>query len=155
MEPQPQYQVRKSLPRALMPKIASLLVLAGIFYLGVLLNLSLLELPGDIKEMITLSALVFLGAIIILGLILAIRRARQPYLFYPDGILIHGQKVLYQSITNTTPQQAFLDKIFKTYRISLNQETTIKHLPFSIPLQPYLQQLITYSHQASSGSSSR
>lgn len=142
---QPLYSIYESKKRALIPKILSLLFLAFIFYLGALVNISLLELDANQETILKTGALLLLVVLIIIGIFLTYRKTRQPYLFYRNRIA-HGKETLhYWDITNTTPQANFIDHVFKTYSIQLGKSFTLRHLSESIPLGNYVQQLVKYA----------
>lgn len=142
---QPLYSIYESKKRALIPKILSLLFLAFFFYLGVLVNISLLELDANQETMLKTGSMLLLAVLIIVGILLTYWKTRQPYLFYRNRIA-HGKELLYYlNITNTTPQANFIDKIFKTYSIQLGKSFILRHLSESIPLGNYVQQLVEYA----------
>ena len=139
------YTVYESKSRALIPKIASLLLLSLIFYLGVLINISLLELNASQETSLKTGALLTLALLIIIGTALTLRKTKQPYFFYSNRVA-HGKEVIYYlNIANTTPQTNFLDQIFKTYSIPLGKTFSLRHIPGTTQLSNYLQQLIEYS----------
>jgi len=142
---QPLYSVHQSKPRALIPKSITLLFLASIFYIGVLINISLLELDADQETLLKTGALLTLAFLIILGIALTFRKTRQPYLFYRNRIAQGKETLYYLNITNTTPQANFLDQLFKTYSIQLGKNFALRCIQESIQLSNYLQQLIEFS----------
>lgn len=148
LQEQPLYSVYESKPRALIPKTISLFFLAFIFYLGVLVNISLLELAAGQETTLKAGALLVLAVLISLGIFLTFRKTRQPYLFYRNRIT-HGKETMYYiNITNTSPATNFLDTIFKTYSIPLGKKFSLQHIPETTPkdqLSNYLQQLIEYA----------
>ncbi len=148
-EQQPITLVKKSFPRAFIPKALTLLLLGGIFYGGVLLNLFLLELTSSQENAAKLGSLIFLATMIALGTALAISRAKKAYVFYADGILIYRQKFPYNTISNTSPQQNIWDKIFQTYSIALGNGGCLKYIPKSLETASYLQQMIAYARSRS------
>jgi len=149
---QPLYSVYESKKRALIPKTLYLLVLAFIFYLGVLLNISLLALDAQQETTFKTGALLILAALILMGIILAVRKMRQPYLFYKNRIA-HGKEMIYYiNIAGTAPQINFFDKIFKTYSIPLGKTFSIRNIPQSIQLSNYIQQLLEYVRRNQSAS---
>ena len=142
---QPLYSIYESKKRALIPKILSLLFLAFLFYLGVLVNISLLELDANQETTLKTGALLLLIVLIIIGTILTYKKTRQPYLFYRNRITYGKETLYYLNITNTAPQSNFIDRFFKTYSIRLGKSFSLRHLPETIPLSNYLQQLVEYA----------
>ena len=144
----PIYVLPQIKTRALIPKIVSLLVLGGIFYLGVLLNLSLIDITNDTASIVNLVSLILLLCVIALGIFLSFHKAEASYKFYRLG-LSQGKKIInYNHIINTTPKQDFLDKIFKTYSINLGEGFYLRHISQNIQISGYLQKLIDYSKQS-------
>lgn len=138
---QPLYSVYEAKQRALIPKTISLLFFALIFYLGVLINISLLELNAEQETLLKTGSLLILAVLIILGIVLTFRKTKQPYLFYRNR-LTHGKETLYYlNIANTASQTNFLDKIFKTYSIPLGKTFSLRYIPENIQLSNYVQQL--------------
>lgn len=144
---EPIYELPQSKKRALIPKIIILIVLATIFYLGILLNVALLDLKANQETITKTISLLFVIAVIIVGIILTVYHARTPYRFYRNYILINKKTIKYTEIINTNSKQDFLDKIFKTYSLNLGNHLHLRHLPQEIQIQDYLQQLITYNQQ--------
>jgi len=142
---QPIYVLPQNKKRAIIPKIIIFIVLGIIFYLGVLLNVSLLELSASTKSLIKLITLILLLLIIVLGIYLTFHRANQPYKFYRNKIYFNKKEIYYTLIINTNPKQDFWDKLFKTYTISLNKKFFLRNIPQTIQINNYLNQLINYA----------
>lgn len=149
MEEQPLYTLHQKTSRAVIPKVITLLFLSALFYVGVLLNLNLLELQPAEETTIQVSALVFLLIIIFIGIILAARKAHRPYNFYRSKI-VHGKKeIFYTAIANTTPVRDFLGKIFKTYSINLGSDFHLRHISEEVKIEDYLKQMREYVKNSS------
>jgi hypothetical protein len=144
---QPIYILSQKKSRSLIPKIFSLLGLGVIFYLGILLNLSLLNLRAGEESIVKLIGLGVVFAIVVLGVYLAIHHVRLSFKFYNNRIMQGKKKITYVEITNTKMKQNILDKIFKTYSIELGKNFYLRHIPTSINIENYLQQLIQYAQQ--------
>ncbi len=140
----PIYILHQQKKRALVPKIISFLALGTLFYAGILLNIYLLQLSRETESIVRFSSLIFLIFIIAPGSILSLGKAA-PYRFYRDRIEHQKKKIYYPQIVHTTPQQDFLDKLFRTYSISLNENFVLRNIPEHIQLSNYLQQLISYN----------
>lgn len=145
MQEQPVYTLHQSKPRTIIPKIITLLVLSFIFYLGVLLNISLLELRGNQETLLKTGTLIILIIIIIVGIFLSVRTAKRPYFFYKDRISFEKKQISYTDISNTSPHLDPIDKIFKTYSVNLGSKFFLRNIPQEIHLENYLQQLIQYA----------
>jgi len=142
---QPQYILSQKKSRAIIPKIMVLSILGIIFYLGVLLNIALLDLTESQEITIKLTSLIILIAIIGLGIYLAIRRSKLQYLFYRDRLILGKEEISYSEILNTKIKKDFFDIFFHTYGIDLGHDFHLRHIPEEINLENYLNQLIAYT----------
>lgn len=145
VQEQPIYLLPQNKKRAIIPKIVSLLVLGVIFYLGVLLNLLLLELTLNQKSLIQLISISILSIIIIFGIYLAIHQANIPIKFYQTKIVINKKELYYTSILNIQTKKDFFDKFFKTYSLYLGNNFYLRNIPEEVQLENYLRQLMEYS----------
>ena len=146
----PVYILPQNKLRALAPKFITFLVLGIIFYLGILLNLSLMELTNSTENLIQTISLILLLSIIILGIYLAIHRANQAYKFYRNHLLIHKKDLYYINIITITTKQDLWDKIFKTYSINLGNQFYLRHISNSTQITDYLQQFVNYAKREQS-----
>src|SRR3989344_6723371 len=119
---QPLYVLPQSLPRTIIPKLSSLIILSATFYLGILINIYLLELDESLKQNIRLISFIIISLIVIIGIISAMVKARKRYYFYRSKISFGKKFILYSDIHNTIPHQDLLDKIFRTYSINLGEK---------------------------------
>jgi hypothetical protein len=142
---QPVYVLSQNKKRVIIPRTITLLVLSAIFYLGILLNISLLDLNGKQETVVKTASLILLTIIILLGFFLALHRAKKKYKFYRKWISIGKKRINYSEITNTHPKQNITNKIFKTQSIHLNKKFIIKNIPCGINLQNYIEQMIEYA----------
>jgi hypothetical protein len=144
-EPQPLFILPQQKSRILVPKIISFLFLSIIFYLGILVNISLLKLAAPTESTIKLSSLIVLILVVIFGIAFNIKKSRQKYFFYQNKIVFKKKEILLSEITDIKPRQNLLDKLFKTHSLILNQQFKINNIPQKIQLQGYIQKLIDYS----------
>ena len=144
---EPIYVLPQIKKRSLVPKMVSLLVLSIIFYLGVLLNLSLLKLSGTEETVIRLISLILLLSVVAIGVYISFQQANQPYKFYRKGILVRGKMVTYGDIINTEPKIELLDKMFKTYSINLGNGKFLRNINQQVQIKDYLNKLINYAKQ--------
>jgi hypothetical protein len=141
----PLYVLQKSKSRSLIPKISSLIALGTIFYLGVLLNISLLNLKANQEATSNLISLIFISLVVIGGIVLGVIRSNKKYCFYKNRIKFIKQQIFYNQINHFQIKRNFLDKIFKSYTLILTNDFQIKHIPNQVDIQNYLSKLITYS----------
>lgn len=143
----PVYILSQNKLRALAPKFITFMVLGIIFYLGIWLNLSLMELTSSTEDLIQTISLILLLSIIILGIYLAIHRANQAYKFYRHRLWIHKKELYYINIITITTKQDLWDKLFKTYSIALGNQFYLRHISNNTQISDYLQQLVNYAKQ--------
>jgi len=144
---QPQYILPQKRSRSLIPKIIILAVLGIIFYLGVLLNVILLDLTASQETNIKLTSLIILIVLIGLGIYLAIRRSKIKYIFYRDRLIFGKEEIFYHEILNTKIKKDIFDILFHTYGINLGHDFHLRHIPDEINLENYLNQLIAYTRR--------
>ncbi len=148
VQEKPHYVLKQSKKRTIIPKILSLLFLGGIFYLGIILNLSLLNLDSNLNQTIKLVATIVLISIAVLGTILSVLKARKTYLFFRDRVTFGRKIILYTDISNIIPHLDPIDRVFKTYSINLGHKFVLRHISQKTPVQNYLQQLINYAKKS-------
>ena len=136
-------QQKKS--RAIIPKTLSLIILSVIFYFGILLNISLLNLTAAEETLLKTGSLFLLLGIIIVGIILAIIKAHTPYLFYKDRIMFGKKSILYREIATTAPTKNSVDKLFKTYSLLLHKLFPMRNIPEDVDIKSYVEQMMGYS----------
>jgi hypothetical protein len=144
---QPSYVLPQSKKRAATPKMISLIVLGGIFYLGIMLNLALLELDKDTNSLVKLLSLIFLLMMLSLGTFLTIHHANSKYYFYREKIIFNKKEIYYKDIINTEPKRDFFDKLLKSYSINLGHDFVIRHVPNNINMKDYIGRLVSYTRQ--------
>jgi hypothetical protein len=141
------YQVALSKKRILIPKTITLIVLSGLFYAGILVNISLLELDADVEGIAKFAGLGIVALLFLLGVILNLSKAKHGIKFYNDHLEIGHQKVKYLSLTNVESKQSLLDKVFKTYTLKIDKKHKVSGISQAVNVQQYLQQLINYAKQ--------
>lgn len=142
----PAYVLSQRKSRALIPKIIILLVLSIIFYLGILLNVSLLVLSAQTETIVKLVSLILLLVVVVTGIIFSVKLANKNYLFYRERIRFNGEEIVYKDILNTALKRDLLDKMFDTYSINLGHDFHLKHISQEINIENYLKQLINYAY---------
>jgi hypothetical protein len=142
---EPLYNLKENLKRALIPKIITYIVLGVIFYLGVMLNIYLLELPGNDETVVNIISLVIITILIVVGIFNTWRKSSQDYVFYQNKIVKGNNELTYLDIVNTEKKKDFIDKIMGTYHINLTNNFKIEYIKDEIEIGDYLQQLITFN----------
>ena len=148
MDVKPAYELSQKLSKILIVKSVTLITLSIIFYVGILLIVSLLSLPANQETWIQFGALILLVLLIGAGIIIDYKKGKKRYLFYAHNVTFDKKSVAYNEISNTEPKEDFLDKTFKTYSIKLNEEITLKNISKELDMQTYLKQLIAYDKKS-------
>ena len=148
MQEQLQYSTIQKKSRALVPKVLILILLGSIFYIGILVNLTLLNLEKTETGVIKWISLTLIIVIIGIGMLLAARHASQPYKFYQTYLTVKNKQLFYTDILDSTPRRDVFDKMFKTYSIHVGRKMFLRHIPTNVPLQTYIQQLVSYAHKS-------
>lgn len=145
MEEKVLYDLPINVSRYLIPKIISLISLSVLFYLGILLNLSLLNLSGPTETSVKLGSVFVLLVLIVIGIFHNMSAAKHGYLFYGNRIKFARKTVTYYHITEINRKENFLDKKFKTHSLILSKKFKIQAIPNSVDLHQYIQQMIDYN----------
>ncbi|MBS3169431.1 hypothetical protein J4210_03015 [Candidatus Woesearchaeota archaeon] len=142
---QPLYILPKQKGRAIIPKTVLLLFLGVIFYLGVLLNLSLLDLSAEQETIANLIASIVIIILVGIGAIRTIRQAKSLYYFYQDQIVSQQKSIAYPVITSIKREEKMADKLFKTYSLILNDQFKLKYLSQQVNIQEYIEKMQAYA----------
>ncbi len=143
----PEYLIRPNPLRIVVPQLLLTTVLAFIFYIGILLNVTLLgvKIPGSIQILIV-SVLVLL--VIVQGLLTYVQTSKIQYSVYKNRIQIEGAKpeyIMFNTIQSVQPKKTFFDKIFNTGTIVIEPKKKISGIPNFDQTFGYLQQMIQYA----------
>ncbi|MBI2662334.1 hypothetical protein HYX11_02660 [Candidatus Woesearchaeota archaeon] len=142
---QPIYLLPLNKKRILIPAAFTILILSIIFYFGILLNISLLELSAQEETITNLISLILLILIIAIGIFNSYIQSNKPITFYKSYLKISKTNLTYNQINTIAKQQNFLDKIFHTYSLKINQKLSLDSIPEEIDLIVYLNQLKDYT----------
>ncbi len=142
---QPTYVLPQNKKRTLIPKMLLLVVLGVIFYSGILLNITLLNLTAGDDTVIKMIALIILIIVVGVGIFLDYHQASQPHTFYQDRLVVEKKEHLYHAIEKVERKQNFWDKLFKTYSVDLGDSVVLRNIPVAVPIEGYIQQLVAYA----------
>ena len=148
---QPLYVLPQNKKRTLIPKTLLLVVLGVIFYLGILLNVTLLNLTAEEDTIVKIIGLMVLTIIVGIGIFLDYHQASQPHTFYQDRLVVEKKEHFYHAIEKVERKQNFWDKLFKTYSIDLGEGIVLRNIPQTVSIEGYIQQLIAYAKQNNPG----
>lgn len=145
----PQYTMYLSLRRILIPKAFALLFLGAFFYLGIFLNLIILNIyiPPDIHLYIIIGILIL---VVMQAILNYLKYSSYTYLFYRDRMIFQGKKelvLLYSDIENLEFKQDAIDKLFNTGTINLVPKHKMKYVENTNQVYFYIQKLIHYQRQ--------
>ena len=142
---QQSYIIKKDIIRKELPKIIELILLGGLFYLGIIINLKLLQMQVP-KEINSLFLVIMIVLIIMQTAITYLKNSKIKYVFYPSKIeKIDGKNnstLYYQQITNISLRRSLIDKIFKTGDIILEPGMNLSDLKNPQRIYVYIKQLI-------------
>ena len=145
---QPQYTLKQSMKRILIPKTFQLIGLGAVFYFAIWLNLYLLAAKDSTKMYVTFGAFVVLIIAVIVQIILIVLKVnKNKYSFYPNKLEFKGQTIPYVNITNVSFSRNFLDKIFDTGTIILYPDFKIENVPNLNQVFIYVQKLVQIAKQ--------
>lgn len=142
----PLYTLNLSLPRVLIPKSISLIMLGGLLYFGVWLNLLILNIiiPGIYHVYIA----VFIVILVLLQAILNyLKYSNYKYLFFKDKIIYEGKTELiinYRDVQNLAFSKDFFDNIFNTGTIIMSPVHKIQYVANTNQMYFYVQKLLQY-----------
>ncbi len=143
---QAKYRVPVVRARFLVPKLILMLVLGAVFYVGVLVNVILLDLNAADETMIKIVALVFVSGLIGVSMYLSVKKAEKEYVFFRSWMELGEEKVLYNSISSIEVSHNIWDTLFRTVQIKIPGHV-LRHVPAEINLHDYLQKLVDYSQR--------
>ncbi len=149
LEP-PIYTLPQKTSRAIIPATVSLLILGAIFYAGILLNISLLEMSAEQETTVKMASLGLVIILIFIGILISIRNARKPYLFYRNHLRWNARTIPYVSISAITPHKNFADKLLHTYSLDVGHKFILRHIPDETQIQSYLEQLRQFAQRQAS-----
>ena len=140
---QPTYILPQSKARAVFPQAVVLLILSSIFYLGILVNISLLELSKEKQQIAQAGTLVLLFCVILIGFLLAAKKAQAKYYFYTSRLVFQKKNIPYTAINllSIKIKRDPFDKLFKTYTLEFNC-FRMKNIPHNLQIKNYLEQLV-------------
>lgn len=139
------YRLRQIKSRALVPKISALVFLGGLFFIGILLNVALLEVSAEVEQIVMWVSLSVVLILAVVGIVFSIRRASLEYLFYHDRIVIGTEVLYYKDIANIEPEGHLFDRMFKTHSFNLGHHFHVRHISRDVNLHDYLGRLVAYA----------
>lgn len=147
MEEAPEYIIRPSIGRILVPKVLITLVLAIIFYFGILLNVMLLEIQMPAMVTTLILSVMFL-LVIIQGLLSYLQTAKIQYFVFRNRIQsneIKAQYIMFNAVQSIKDNTNIFDKMFGTGTLVLEPGVTLTGIPNFQQTSAYIRQMIQYS----------
>lgn len=130
MEEIPQYAIKPKLIRLLIPQFLKLVVLCGLFYLGILLNLYLLQI--DAPSWLNLVVIGMLVLLLIIQILITHKKAQDwRYEFYSNRLDYFGDRMnslLYSNIFDIKIKRNFFDLLSGTATIALSKDFKINYV---------------------------
>ncbi len=147
------YSVPKKMSTVFLSKFLVLVLLSGLFYAGILLNISLLSLRRATESNAKIGALMIVVFLLFFGLISNFVKAKHPIVFLQTGVKLSKHKtLLFSEISSVERKRGIFDRIFSSYHLRLNKKYVLEGIDNSVDLETYLNQLVAYAHQQSAQS---
>ncbi|MBW2993459.1 hypothetical protein KY317_02705 [Candidatus Woesearchaeota archaeon] len=141
MPEQPLYIAYKDIKRVLFPRFLLLIGLGIVFYLGILLNLYLLQVR-DKTLICTLSIIVIILLIVIQMFLILKRIKTKGYAIYSNRVEFGNKSIYYGNVKNVYYKRNFIDKLFDTGTIFLYPYLKIEKIKNSVNVYNYIKKLI-------------
>ena len=144
----PEYVIRPHVIRSVVPQIIFTIVLATVFYVGIALNVYLLNI--SIPTSINILIIIVLVLLIIIQVLLTyLQTSKTRYSIYKNRIQIEGVKqeyVMFNSIQEIKMKRGFFDRMFNTGTIIIEpSKLKITSIPDFNQTMAYLNQMVQYS----------
>lgn len=143
----PQYTLKPSTNRMVVPWIFKLLGLSILFYAGIYFNVKYAlktEIPSYVNILIFVFLIVLIGA---QAFIYHIKFGKYKYNFYTNRIEYAGKKpktFLFSDFQSADLKQGMFDKMFNTGSIRLSKTFDIGPISNVTRIKSYLEQLVQY-----------
>ena len=141
----PIYQVPLVKKRILIPKTITLFVLSGLFYVGILINITLLDLKADVEGTAKFAGIGIVILLFLLGVILNLAKSKHGIKFFNNHLEIGHKKIQYITLNTVETKRSLLDKIFHTYTLKIDKKHKVEGISEEVNVQQYLQELIDYT----------
>lgn len=142
----PQYSARPRKARALVPELIKLASLGLVFYVGISINLSLLQITVSLSINIIMLLAIF--TMVALQLLLTyLNLSKTAYEFYLDRIDVKGKKprsLHYYDVHDMKITKGFLDKIYNTGTVMINPKFKLSNVEKPEELLNYLRGMVAY-----------
>ncbi len=139
----PDYVIKPNVTKVIVSQIIVTTVLAALFYLGIFINVSLLniEIPGTINILIisVIALLVFIQA-----LLSYLQTSKTTYSIYKDRLQIDEKYMMFSSIQEMKEKRNFIDRFFDTGTLIIGK-TKVTAIPNFAQTIIYLKQMVQYS----------
>ncbi|MEK6887032.1 MAG: hypothetical protein AABW88_04315 [Nanoarchaeota archaeon] len=143
----PEYTIKPNVTRILIPSIINTVLLAFLFYAGILINVTLLGIA--IPTGINILIVAVLGLLVVIQALLTyLQASKTRYEIYKNRIQIEGAKqqyFMFSVIQELKFKKSFLDKALGTGTLIIDPKTKLKAIPNFEQTFVYLKQLLQYS----------
>jgi len=142
----PQYIIKPNTARIVFSQVVITTLLAFLFYAGIEINISLLEM--NIPDNIRILIFAVLALLVTIQIVLTyLQTSKTQYSVYDNRIQIEGIKqeyLMFNSILELNYKKNYLDMMFKTGTLVIGK-TKLKAIPNFDQTFVYLKQLVNYS----------
>jgi len=143
----PRYTIKPNVLRKVIPQLITTAALCAVFYLGIYINIYLLEIfiPPNVKNLI----FVVLGLLVVVqGLLSYIQISKIRYSVYDNRVQMESsnpQYAMFNSIQEIKIMRNAFDKIFNTGTVVIYPGLKIEAIPNVDQVSDYLKQMMQYT----------
>lgn len=138
--------------RYFLPKFFTLIILSGVFYLGIMFNLSMLKIKASLETQIQGISLLIILLLVALGILINLKKSATHYKFYSNRINIKKkQDINYLDIRTMVEKKNLLDKIFSSYTLVVTYDSNAKKkeiiigpVSSKVNIKDYINKMIAY-----------
>ncbi|MBN2421217.1 hypothetical protein JXB27_02970 [Candidatus Woesearchaeota archaeon] len=143
MQELPEHTIKPNPVRIVLPSFLTTISLGILFYIGIAINVYLLNMriPGTINFLI-FAVMVLLA--IIQSLLSYVQTSKTAYLVYKNRIQAGSDYVMFNSVQTISESKNFFDSLFGTGTIKINN-LKMKSVPNIEQTFNYIKQLMQYS----------
>ena len=138
------YSLKPNMKRIIIPQALKILSLCVLFYIGIMINVRLLDIT--VPDNIVILILGVLILLFVMEMVLIYSKYHKlSYTFHDDKIKMEGKNpksIPYTDILNMNIEENGMDKLFKTSTISLSPKFRIKFINGADKVYVYIQKLI-------------
>ncbi len=143
----PLYTLKPNITRIIVAKALIVVPLVIVLYVAAYLNFRFLGIAMNV--FVNMGILVSMFLLAAFDLVMEYRKAlRVEYYFYADRMYVGGNWIMYRDMGHIDAKRNFLDRMFQTCDLVIDQKTRMRHVPDSYNIYQYIQALLARSKGA-------